>query len=218
MNGASVMICYDYINEYIRNTIKRNSGILKEMEEFAAENHVPIIQPEVARLITVLGRLKKPERILEVGTAIGYSTLILSEILQPGGKIDTIDRYELMLNLAKENIKRAGKEDVINVIAGEALDVLRCLDKEYDMIFLDAAKGQYLEFLPECLRMLKTGGLIISDNILYKGMVANDELVVRRKKTIVKRMRDYLDHICNCEQLDTSIIPIGDGVAVSYKL
>jgi predicted O-methyltransferase YrrM len=142
MNGASVMICYDYINEYIRNTIKRNSGILKEMEEFAAENHVPIIQPEVARLITVLGRLKKPERILEVGTAIGYSTLILSEILQPGGKIDTIDRYELMLNLAKENIKRAGKEDVINVIAGEALDVLRCLDKEYDMIFLDAAKGQ----------------------------------------------------------------------------
>jgi len=212
------MICYDYINDYIRKTIRKSSGILSELEEFAGKNHIPIVQPEVARLITVLGRIQKPERILEVGTAIGYSAILLSEIIRPGGKIDTIDRYELMLEYAKENIKKAGKEHIINVISGEALDVLKCLDKKYDMIFLDAAKAQYMEFLPECLRMLNPGGLIISDNILYKGMVANDDLVVRRKKTIVKRMRTYLDYICNNEQLDTCIIPIGDGVAVSYKI
>ncbi|MCX8130075.1 MAG: O-methyltransferase [Clostridia bacterium] len=211
------MICYEYINDYIRKTIKRNEGILVELEEFAKVNHVPIIHPEVARLICVLGKMQQPERILEVGTAIGYSALLFSSILKPGGKIDTIDRYELMTERAKENIKRAGKADIINIIVGDALEVLKCLDKKYDMIFLDAAKGQYGEFLPECLRMLNKGGLLISDNVLYKGMIATDELVVRRKKTIVKRMRDYLDTICNMDELETSIIPIGDGVALSYK-
>jgi predicted O-methyltransferase YrrM len=95
--------------------------------------------------------------------------------------------------------------------------VLRCLDKKYDIVFLDAAKGQYGEFLPECMRMLNSGGLLISDNVLYKGMIATDDLVVRRKKTIVRRMRDYLDSICNMDELETSIIPIGDGVALSRK-
>lgn len=211
------MICYDYINEYIRETIKGNNGILSELESFAAENHVPIVHPEVARLLVVLGKMLRPSRILEVGTAIGYSAILFSTVLEPGGRIDTIDRYELMTERAKENISRAGLEDTINVIAGDALDVLRCLDKRYDLIFLDAAKGQYGEFLPECLRMLNSGGLLISDNVLYKGMIANDDLVVRRKKTIVKRMRDYLDSICRNDELETSIIPIGDGVAVSYK-
>lgn len=211
------MICYDYINEYIRKTIKMSEGILKELREFAEEHHVPIIQPEVARLLEVLGGILKPKRILEVGTAMGYSAILMSSFLEPGGKIDTIDRYELMIDRAKENIRRAGLEDVVNIIAGDAMEVLRCLDKRYDMIFLDAAKGQYIEFLPECLRMLNKGGLLVSDNVLYKGMVANDDLVIRRKKTIVRRMRDYLDSICGNEELETSIIPIGDGVAVSYK-
>jgi len=211
------MISYEYINDYIRKTIKRNEGILSELEKFAEAQHVPIIQPEVARLLLVLGRLKRPRRILEVGTAIGYSAILLSDVLEPGGKIDTIERYELMADRAKENIKRAGKEDIINVILGDASEVLTCLDKKYDMIFLDAAKGQYPEFLPDCLRMLDSGGLLVSDNVLYKGMVANDELVVRRKKTIVKRLRAYLDTICNHDQLDTTILSIGDGVAISYK-
>jgi len=100
---------------------------------------------------------------------------------------------------------------------GDALEVLECLDNTYDMVFLDAAKGQYMEFLPHCLRMLKKGGVLISDNVLYKGMVTTDDLVVRRKKTIVKRMRHFLDHICNTPQLDSCILPIGDGVAISYK-
>jgi len=211
------MISYDYINEYIRKTIKRSEGILSELERFAEAQHVPIVQPEVAQLLLVLGRLKKPRRVLEVGTAIGYSAILLSDVLGPGGKIDTIERYELMADRAKENIKRAGKEDVINIIVGDAAEVLPCLDKKYDMIFLDAAKGQYPEFLPDCLRMLDSGGLLVSDNVLYKGMVANDELVVRRKKTIVKRLRTYLDTICNHDQLDTTILSIGDGVAISYK-
>lgn len=211
------MICYDYINNYIRKTMKGNEGILAELEAFAEENHVPIVHPEVARLLTVLGKMQKPARILEVGTAIGYSAILMSSFLSKDGRIDTIERYEVAAERAKGNIKKAGLENTINVIVGDALEVLRLLDKKYDMVFLDAAKGQYNEFLPECLRMLNKGGLLVSDNVLYKGMIANDDLVVRRKKTIVKRMRTYLDTICNIEGLETSLIPIGDGVAVSYK-
>jgi predicted O-methyltransferase YrrM len=211
------MICYHYINDYIRNTIKKNTGILKELEEFASENHVPIVHPEVAKLLQVIGMTKKPVRILEIGTAIGYSSILLSGILEPGGKIDTIERYELMVERAKDNIKKAQLEDVVNIISGDALEVLKYLNKQYDIVFLDAAKGQYPEFLPECLRLLPAGGLLISDNILYKGMIANDDLVVRRKKTIVKRLRNYLDILCSSDSLETSIIPIGDGVALSYK-
>ncbi len=211
------MICYDYINDYIRNTIQKSEGILQELEDFAKENHVPIVHPEVAKLLQVLGMIKKPTRILELGTAIGYSSILLSEILEPDGKIDTIERYELMVERAKHNIKKAKLEDVINIINGDALEVLKYLNKQYDIVFLDAAKGQYPEFLPECLRLLSPGGLLISDNILYKGMIATDDLVVRRKKTIVKRLRNYLDILCSSEDLETSIIPIGDGVALSYK-
>lgn len=211
------MVNYDYINEYIRKTIKPSSGILKELENYAYENHVPIIQPEVASLLVLLGRLLKPCRVLEAGTAIGYSAILLSGILAPGGRIDTIERYSLMIEKARENIKTAGLEESINIISGDALEVLKCLDRQYDMIFLDAAKGQYPEFLPECIRMLRQGGLLVSDNVLYKGMTASDDLVIRRKKTIVKRMRVFLDSLCKDERLDTSIIPIGDGVAVSYR-
>lgn len=211
------MINYDYINEYIRKTVRRNEGILAELEIYAAENHVPIIQPEVAALLRVLGRLGQPVRILEIGTAIGYSAILMSEILGPGGRIDTIERYDLMLERAAENIKKAGLEKTISILPGEAGEILRCLDRQYDLIFLDAAKGQYPDFLPECLRLLKSGGLLVSDNVLYKGMVANDELVVRRKKTIVTRLRHYLDSLCRSEELDTAVIPIGDGVAVSFK-
>jgi len=205
------------VNDYIRSILKDSEGLLKELEQYAIEHGVPIVTPETAHLLSVLGRLTKPERILEIGTAIGYSTILLAKTLLPGGKMDTIERQEKMLVKARENIKKAGLEGVVNVIAGDAGEVLKCLDKQYDLIFLDAAKGQYPEFLPECLRMLKSGGLLISDNVLYKGMIANDELVVRRKKTIVNRMRTYLELLCNDPGLDTSILPVGDGVALSYK-
>lgn len=212
------MICYDYINDYIRQTIRRNEGFLAELEAYAQQHHVPIVHPEVGKLLEVLGRMIKPRRILEVGTAIGYSSLLLSQILAEDGQVDTIERNEDLVMIARENIAKAGKSDVIHVICGSAEDVLACLDKSYDMIFLDAAKGQYEDFLHYCIRMLRKDGVLISDNVLYKGMIASDELVVHRKKTIVTRMREYLSTICNMPVLDTSIIPIGDGVAVSYKV
>lgn len=204
-------------NEYIRGTLRKSDGLLKELEEYAAGNHVPIITREVARLLIVLGKLVKPDRILEVGTAIGYSAILLAGILKQGGRIDTIERQEEMIVKARANIKKAGLENTISIIAGDAVEVLRCLDKQYDMVFLDAAKGQYPEFLPDCLRMLKKGGLLVSDNVLYKGMIANEELIVRRKRTIVNRMRSYLETLCEDPSLDTSILSVGDGVALSYK-
>ena len=204
-------------NHNIMWGLKHNAGLLRDLEEYAKEYHVPIVTPQVAQLLIVLGRIVKPERILEVGTAIGYSSILLAGILAPGGRIDTIERKDEMLMKAHENIKRAGLEQTISVIAGEAQEVLECLDKRYDMIFLDAAKGQYPEFLPECLRMLKSGGLLVSDNVLYKGMITGEEPVVRRKRTIVNRMRTYLDMLCNNPLLDTSVLTVGDGVALSYK-
>jgi len=211
------MINYDYITKYIRATIKPNEGFLAELEEYASENHVPIIQPEVAAFIKVLGNFLKPARILEVGTAIAYSSILFSGFLKQNGIIDTIERNEDMIELARNNIKLSGLQNTINVIAGDAIDVLTCLDKSYDMIFLDAAKGQYGEFLEQSKRMLVPGGLLICDNILYKGMVASDELVVQRKKTIVTRMRSFLETLCVDDSFETSIIPIGDGVTISYK-
>ena len=212
-----MMMNEEYINKYIRSILRQSTGLLKELEQYAEANHIPIIKPEVAHLLIVLGRLVKPAKILEIGTAIGYSSILLSGVLTPGGKIDTVEKQEEMLFKARENIKRAGLEHTISVIAGDAGDVLECLEKQYDMIFLDAAKGQYPELLPDCLRMLREGGLLVSDNVLFRGMVASDELVKRRKKTIVNRMRNYLDTLCSNPSLDTSILPVGDGVAVSYK-
>jgi len=207
----------DMTNGITHRAFRPGEGLMLEMEQYAAEHHIPIVRPETASLLIVLGRLVRPSRILEIGTAIGYSSILLSGILAPGGRIDTIERDERMLVKAHENIKRAGLDNTIAVIAGDASDVLVCLDKTYDMIFMDAAKGQYPGFLPECLRMLRNGGLLISDNVLFKGMVANDELVVRRKKTIVSRMRTFLDILCSDPSLDTCILDVGDGVALSYK-
>lgn len=211
------MVSIDYINNYIRKTIRKNGGMLAFLEDFAKKNHIPIVQPEVAAFLKVITLTLKPKKVLEIGTAIGYSSILISTVLPSDGKIDTIDRYELMFERAKDNIKKAGLENTINVIFGDASEILKTLDNGYDMIFLDAAKGQYPEFLPQCLRLLKNGGILVSDNVLYKGMIANDELVIRRKKTIVTRLRSYLDSICNNSQLETSIVPIGDGVALSYK-
>ncbi len=210
------MICYDYINDYIRSTIKKSDAMLKNMEEYAKKNNVPIVHPEVARFLTVLGRIKKPKYILEIGTAIGYSAIVMSEFLQSDGRIDTIEKDENVLKKASENIKSLGLSNTINLMHGDAEIVLDKIDAKYDMVFIDASKGHYMDFLKKSLGKLNQDAIIVSDNVLYKGMVANDELIIKRKKTIVKRLREYLDFICNNKLLDTSIIPIGDGVAVSY--
>ncbi|QUH26678.1 O-methyltransferase [Serpentinicella alkaliphila] len=210
-------ITQDYIESYIRSTLKDREGLMKDMEEYASENHVPIVQKEVAALIEVLTKAVNAKRVLEVGTAIAYSTSIFAFAMGKDGHVTTIERNENMIEVAKENIKKNNLENQIKIIQDDAQEVLKYLEGEFDIIFLDGAKGQYNDFLDNCLRLLKVGGIIISDNILFKGMVATDELVIRRKRTIVNRMRQYLDYICNHPHLDTTIIPIGDGVAISYK-
>lgn len=210
-------ITNEYVENYIREILPSSQGLFKQMEEFAVENNVPIVHKEVAALLKVLTMSVGAKKILEVGTAIAYSTLIFCEAMGKDGHITTIERNEDMILQAKKNIALASKEEMVRLLPGDAEEVLRFLDGKYDIIFLDGAKGQYNEFLNQCLDLLKPGGLLISDNILYKGMIAHDDLAVRRKRTIVNRMRSYLDTICNHPLLETSIIPIGDGLAISYK-
>lgn len=206
-----------FIEEYIRGILPANKGILREIEIYADKNHIPIVHKEVGVLLQVITKAIKAKRVLEIGTAIAYSTLLFSEAMGENGHITTIDRNKKMIPLARENIKKAGKTENIRLMEGDAAMVLRQLKDKYDLIFLDGAKGHYKYLLNESINLLNSGGVLISDNILYKGMVATDKLVVRRQRTIVNRMREYLQYICNHPQLDTSIIPIGDGLAISYK-
>lgn len=205
------------VEEYIRNLIPSSDNFLLELEKYAEINHVPIIHPEVAQLIKVLLNIAKPKKILEIGTAIGYSALVMASAIEKHGKIISIEKREDMINIAEKNITDNGYSNMIQIIKGEAEEILPNINDKFDFIFIDAAKGQYMEFFPHCLRNLVDGGIILSDNVLYKGMVASDELVMRRKKTIVKRMRNYLDYITSNKDLVSSVIPIGDGVAITYK-
>jgi len=213
-NNDEHNINHEYITRYIRRTIKNNDGLLGEIERFAKENEVPIAQPETMRFIEVLLKSINAKNVLEIGSAIGYSAITMANC---GANITTIERDENMLVHLIPNIERAGHSDNITVHKGDALEILPILKGKYDFIFVDAAKGQYLEFFPDCMRMLKTGGILFSDNVLYKGMVATDELAIRRKVTIIRRLRKYLDEICSCDRLDTALVPIGDGAAISYK-
>lgn len=205
------------VEQYIRKTLIKSTGLLEELENYANENNVPIVHKEVAELLKVMLKIQKPKRILEVGCAIGYSSILFANALEGNCEITTVERNEDMIKVAKENIKKAGFENVITILEGDAVEKLNEVEGPFDMIFLDAAKGQYKLFYDMVIDKLKIDGVLISDNILYKGMVASDEYVIRRKKTIVKRMRNYLDYICSCNYLDTSLLPMGDGVAISYK-
>ncbi|BDR86371.1 O-methyltransferase [Clostridium tetani] len=206
-------ITYDYMEEYIRGLIKDEDDFLKELEEFAKENSVPIIHKEVGRFLEVLINIKKPKRILELGTAIGYSAILMEKASQGKSSITTIERDRDMVALANENIKKSGYEEKIKIVEGDCLEVLSKIDEKFDLIFMDAGKGHYNHFFPECLRLLGGNGIIVGDNVLFRGMVASDHLVKRRKITIVKRMRKFLDMVSQGEFL-TSIIPMGDGLAL----
>jgi predicted O-methyltransferase YrrM len=207
----------EYIEEYIRGILPKHSGFLKEMEEYANSNHVPIIEREVAQLLKVLLKISKPKNILEIGTAIGYSALIMATSTDNDCKITTIERRIDMVELAERNIQNTEYKDKIKILHGEAEDIIPTLKDNYDFIFLDAAKGQYLDFFNNCIDILENKGVIMSDNVLFKGMVATDKLVIRRKKTIVKRLRQYLKYINNLEGYESCIIPIGDGVALTFR-
>lgn len=206
----------EYIGEYIRDLLPERKE-LKELEKYAEENHVPIIEPETAQLIRVLLKLNKPKNILEIGTAIGYSAIIMGKNTSEQTKITSIERRSDMVKLAEENIKVHNYDYKIKVLKGDAIEILPTLQEKYDFIFLDAAKGHYMDFFTESIRLLQFGGIIVSDNVLFKGMVASDELIIRRKKTIVKRLREYLHHISEIEGYTSTVIPIGDGLAITYK-
>lgn len=206
----------DFIAEYIRSITPDNPAYLKELEAYAEENKIPIIEKEVAQLIKLLLKIKRPRNILELGTAIGYSSLVMAEASREA-RITTIERWPKMIEKAQDNIKKTNHRDRIEIIEGEAGEVLASLDGKYDFIFLDAAKGQYMEFFNYCQNLLEVGGIIVSDNVLFKGMVASDDLVIRRKKTIVRRLREYLQYINQVEGYISAVIPIGDGVALSYR-
>lgn len=205
-----------YIEDYIRNLIQEEQN-LKDIRDYGEENAVPIIHPEVKQLLKVMIEIKKPKKILEVGTAIGYSAMVMANVMPRDGKIVTIERNPVMIELAKQNIADKGFGKMIEIREGDAEEILAELDEKFDMVFLDGAKGRYQDFLEYIFKNLNDEGVIIADNVLFKGMIASDELVIRRKKTIVKRMRSYLEYISDDQRLETSIIPIGDGVAISYR-
>ena len=210
-------ITYDYMEEYIRGLIPDRINILKEIEDFARENKVPIVQKETAKFLEFMVNMKKPLRILELGTAIGFSSILMYEAAGTSPDIITIERDEKMVELANINLDRFNLKDKIKIEEGDCLDILENLTEPFDLIFMDAGKGHYNHFLPHCLRLLKDEGIIIADNVLFRGMVASNELVKRRKITIVKRMRTYLDMVSNDENLITSVIPMGDGIAVTKR-
>lgn len=214
-------INYDYIVQYIRALHNPPEGLLHDIEVAIAngEETWPIIKPEVADFMRVLLTMQKPKEILEIGTAVAYSAMLMSEHLEEGGHITTIERFPYMLCVARKNIKQAGLEEVIQIIEGDAADILKTLPSEqYDVIFMDCAKGQYINFLPDCIRLLRKGGLLITDNVLHKGTVAKSRyLIDRRQRTTHMRLRDFLWTITHSEELTSSVLPVGDGIALSYK-
>ncbi|MDF2673719.1 MAG: O-methyltransferase [Clostridiales bacterium] len=211
-------ISHDYIEEYVRGLIPEKQGYIKIMEDYAVEKNVPIIHPEVGQFLKVLIKSHRVKRILEIGTAIGYSAGLMAEAAGNDCEIVTIERDEEMKSLALENIKQLGFEKNINIVFGDALEALEDIQGEFDMVFLDAAKGHYDHFLPMCLSHLKVNGLLVCDNVLFRGMVATNKLLIRRKITIVKRMRKYLTHVSSMRELETVVLPIGDGISLSCKL
>ena len=212
------MIVNERVVAYINSLNCGNSDICNTIEIEAIADEVPIIRKEMGNLLKVLLQLVQPERILEVGTAVGYSSILMSENMPHNCTITTIENYDKRIPVAKNNFKRAGKEDVITLIEGDALEVLKTLDGPYDFIFMDAAKGQYINYLPDIKRVLRKGGLLISDNILQEGEIVESRYAVtRRNRTIHARIREYVYELTHSEDFVTSIVPIGDGITLSVK-
>lgn len=192
---------------------KKEISIIKQK---ALEDKVPIIMDDTLEVVAKILNEIKPNKILEIGTAVGYSAICFSEYLQENGKIDTIERDTERVKEARENIKRAEVEDKINIYEGDAVEILPTLNDEYDVVFIDAAKGKYPFFLNQALRMIKTGGMIIADNVLYKGYVMSD-YNKHKQRTAVRGLREFLKNLNENENLTTEIIEVGDGLAISRK-
>ena len=212
------MVVEERLVTYINSLETGNTEILDEIEREALRSDVPIIRKEMQTFLKVFLAMKRPARILEVGTAVGFSAILMAEYNPGACEIITIENYEKRIPIARENFKRAGKESVITLLTGDAKEVLPTIEEPFDFIFMDAAKGQYIHFLPEVLRLLKSGGTLISDNVLQDGDIIQSRFAVtRRNRTIHKRMREYLYTLTHHEELTTTVLPIGDGITVSVK-
>ncbi len=213
------MITQERIHTFIQSFDTGNTEFLNQIEQFALKTNVPVIRSQTQSFLKLLLAVKQPKEILEVGTAIGFSALLMSEYGPSDCRVTTIEKYEKRILIAKENFKKAGREDKIRLVEGDALEALKDLEGPYDFIFMDAAKGQYIHFLPDILRLMPIGGLLVSDNILQDGDILESRYAVtRRDRTIHGRMREYLYTIKHHDQLRTDILPIGDGITVSVRM
>lgn len=205
---------------FIHSFDREKPDYLKELEQYSLETNVPIIRPQMQSLLRLLITWAKPMHILEVGTAIGFSALFMSEYAPKGCHITTIEKYEKRIPIARENFEKYGKKSEITLLEGDAAEVLSKLsdDRAYDMIFMDAAKGQYIHFLPDILRLLAPSGILVSDNILQEGeLIESKYAVTRRNRTIHNRMREYLYALTHNDALETMILPIADGITLSVR-
>ena len=212
------MIVDERMRTYINSLNTGNTDFLEELEQTALETGVPVIRREMQSFIKTLLAMKKPKRILEVGTAVGFSTLLMCEYGPSDLKITTIENYEKRIPIAKENFKKAEREEQITLLEGDAGEILKTLSGTYDFIFMDAAKGQYINWRPDILRLMEKGSVLVSDNVLQEGdIIESRYLVERRNRTIYKRMREYLYELTHNPILVTSVLPVGDGAAVSIR-
>ena len=207
------MIVDERLVTYINSLETGNTPILEQIEQEAIEAYVPIIRKEMQQFLKMLLAVKRP-----VGTAVGFSAILMAEYDPVHCEITTIENYEKRIPIARENFKRAGKEKQITLLEGDATEVLKTLEEPYDFIFMDAAKGQYIHFLPDIIRLLGEQGVLVSDNVLQDGTIIESRFVVtRRNRTIHKRMRDYLYELTHRDDLVTAVLPIGDGITVSSR-
>ena len=213
------MIVNDRIVSYIHSLESQNSEVLEKIEQCAIKDNVPIIRKEMESFLRVMLSISKPLNILELGCAIGYSAILMSEYLPEGGHITTIENYDKRIVEAKANIQMAGLQDKITLLEGDAMEVMKDLESEkYDFVFMDAAKAQYINFLPEVMRLMKNGAILIADNVLQDGDIIESRYgVIRRNRTIHSRMREYMYQVKHMEELETTIVPIGDGITMSVK-
>lgn len=212
------MITDERLTTFINSLESRDLPILEEIEQEALDANVPIIRKETQSFLKVLLQIHRPMRILEAGTAVGFSALLMNAYAPEGCHITTIENYEKRIPIARENFRRAGKEEAITLVEGDALEVMKGLEGPFDLIFMDAAKGQYIHYMPEAVRLLRKGGLLVSDNVLQDGDILESRFAVeRRNRTIHSRMREYLYELKHDERLLTSIVPLGDGIALSVK-
>ena len=213
------MIVNERMIAYINSLDMGNTPLLDKIEQEALNAFVPIVRREMQSFLKVLLAVRRPIRILEVGTAVGFSALLFCEYAPEGAQITTIEKYEKRIPVARENFRRGGKEAQITLLEGDAAEILSSLTETYDFIFMDAAKGQYIHFLPDVMRLLEVGGVLVSDNVLQDGDIIESHYVVeRRNRTIYKRMREYLYELKHDERLITSIVPIGDGATVRVRI